>query len=453
MTDASAARTRPEIFSRESFARVLQSPSVSAALFLPVERAEWVGPLYTLRRNTAAPPRSDFTGVRLLTPDPRNVDASREQSVQRDLRQLIESVVRLRAADPALAGTVLSKETLIGRDASGLTRVRFGLACDPAGSFREENAAAAECHRQIVRACRRGWFTIEPEPRFDGKQGFRGLTAWADGVRLRKTGDWRWLLLLLLLLPFLLPTCGTADPIAGRTRSFIIVLDRSGSMSEHFPVVQQEARRTLDAITQPALERALGMLGRTWYVNLISYDSQPSSLFGELRPVTTESAGQVLAGIDALAAGGGTDLESAINLAAREIRAHGRETTLCIITDGKDDSIQRLIADMRREPAAVRDRFGMKAGESPIFHANTLTPRLLESRDPNLSTTPQTSVEEQLSEFSSLYFGAFGFTGITFSQRGMVVLPRAWNTLLRVGQMAAIIGFLYALYPIVRSWI
>jgi hypothetical protein len=149
--------------------------------------------------------------------------------------------------------------------------------------------------------------------------------------------------------------------------------------------------------------------------------------------------------------GNGTNLESAIRLAEEEIKKHGRETTLCIITDGQDDSIGRMTQEMQADPDTVKARFGMAKGGSPMFHANTLTPRLLAVTDRNTRVVPKNSTEQGLADFSKAYLGIFGFTGTAFGQRGMPASYKTWNTMLWVTRMAIIAGVIAYLYPRVRA--
>ena len=440
-----------EIFSRDAFTQFLKKPGMAPAMFLPVDRSQWINGSYTLGKNPAPLPIGEFTGVRLQVPDARNINKTFEQNVQRDLVQLIDSVVKIRAADKDLAWTVLSSEHVVNKDRSGVPRVRFGLKCNSASEFRDEAVATAECHRQILQTFRQAWFAIESQPEFDASKGFAGLATWAKGVRLKKSWDWRWLLLLLLLLPFLFRGCPESDPIAGKTKSFIIVLDRSSSMQPHFAKVQEEARKTLNSINDSSLKRFLGFFGRAYYVDLISYDSEAKSLFNELRPVTKETAEQVLQEINSLQSGGGTNLKSAMTLAEQEIKKHGKETTLCIITDGADGSIAGMSKEIESDKTAVESRFGMTKGDRPLVHANTLSPRLLDVTNRKARVAPEGPEENQLAHFSSLLYGAFGFTGTAFGQRGMPTSYKGWNTLLWLTRMAIIAGAIAYVYPRLRA--
>lgn len=438
-------------FSRAAFTQLLKKPGMAAAMFLPSDRAEWMNGRYTLGKNPAPLPVGEFTGVRLQVPDPRNVNKTSEQNVQGDLVQLIDSLVKIRAADKDLAGTVLSSERVVKKDRAGVPRVRFGLRCEASSPYADETAAAAECQRQIVRSFQQALFAIETQPPFDASKGFAGLKDWAKGVRLKKMWDWRWLLLLLLLLPFLFRSCAETDPIAGTTQSFIIVVDSSSSMEQFFPTVREEARKTLTNITDSAFKRVLGFFGQPYYIDLISYDDTAKSLFGELRPVTKQTADEVLKGIERLKTGGQTNLKSAMTLVEQEVKKHGRETTICVITDGEDNTIAGMVREMESDRAAVESRYGMGSGAKPLVHVNTLSPRLLGVTDRSVQVVPENPAEEGLARFSSMYFGTFGFTGIAFTQRGLPLLPKIWNACLWLARMAVIAGSIAYAYPRIRA--
>ena len=417
-------------------------------MFLPAERSMWISGMYTLGKQSESLPPGEFTGVRLQVPDSRNVNSSLEQSVQGDLVRLVESIVKLRAADKDLLPLVLSQEQVISKDGSGVSRVRFGLTCDPKSPYKDESAAAVECYSQILRSFKKAGFKIESQPEFDSTKGFGGLTEWAKGVRLKKVWSKPWPLLLLLLVPLVFRGCSESDPIAGSTKSFIIVLDRSGSMQKEFEKVKQEARKTLSAITDSQLKRVQGMFGSTYFVDLVYYDDHAESLFEELRPVTPSNSQLVLEKIDELGAqsGSGTNLKSAITLVGNEIKKHGKPTTLCIITDGVDSSIAKLTQDMQMSPEMVMDQFGMKRGDPPMVYANTLTPRLLNVTNRSETIVPITDEEKALDSFSKAYFGAFGFAGSAFGDRGAPLHHKVWNAFLwmmRIAILFVILGYLY----------
>ena len=441
------------VFGRDAFAKLLNRPGMAPAMFLPAERSLWISGRYTLGKQSEPLRPGEFTGVRLQVPDSRNVNSSPEQNVQGDLVRLIDSLVKLRAADKDLLPLVLSQEHVIKKDGSGVSRVRFGLSCDPNSPYKDENTAAIECHAQILQSFKQAGFKIESQPEFDSAKGFGGLTAWAKGVRLKKSWSKPWPLLLLLLIPFVFRGCSESDPIAGNTRSFIIVLDRSGSMQKEFAKVQQEAKKTLSAITDSQLKRFHDIFGSTYFVDLVYYDDNAVSLFDGLRPVTPSNAQEVLEKIDELGVqtGSGTNLKSAITLVGNEIKKHGKPTTLCIITDGVDSSIAKLTQEMQTSPDKVMAQFGMKRGDPPMVYANTKTPRLLSVTDRNEAVVPQTDDERELDSFSKAYFGTFGFAGSAFGERGMPLHHKIWNALLWIIRTAILFGLLAFLYQKIRA--
>ncbi len=184
------------------FREAMSRPAVARELFLPLQAAWWDRGRFTLGRRARSSPRPTLRGVRLHEARPEAAAPSPARDTQADLCTLVASVAELRRA-PGLGGLVLSDETVVGRGGGAVPgrRVVFGLSCPPCGRFRPEDAAAAECHRVIRRAADRAGYRVEhPEEAFDAATGFPGLLAWAGAVRLRRRTEYRWLLLMPLLL-------------------------------------------------------------------------------------------------------------------------------------------------------------------------------------------------------------------------------------------------------------
>ncbi|MDW8267147.1 MAG: vWA domain-containing protein [Gemmataceae bacterium] len=388
------------------FQEVLNRPTIAKEFFLPLERAGWEGEVYTLGRGQ--PLRPSISGVRLQEPDRNKQDSAREKACQIDLTALVKSIMEMRRTT-ALAGVVLSPEVQVGRDASqpGCKRIIFGLACPADGRFKSDEAAVAECHRQILHGITRAGFVVEHPKMFDPKTGFKGLLAWTNDVRLRRRlvplSPWTLLLLALLLLPLLFlaaPRGGTRVTVATvkspadffgmavETSSFLIVVDKSGSMAPYFSAVQAEVKRMLNDM----LQSDQGV----HYVDLIIYDSEAKSALGRMERLTPEIAGRLAAYLDQLQAGGGTLLEKAVELAAQEVRRHGQKTTLLILTDGEDQSLQSMIQGKEQ----VKGRFG---GVEVTMH--TTTPRLFK---PGANPNPVNVHEKLLRDFSQTFNGRFG---------------------------------------------
>lgn len=186
MSDHDTTDPSRNVLGRQAFARVLGSPKVFGAAFLPPERAEWRGDVYTLGKALAKTPKGQFTGVRLQAGDRRNLDQSRERAVQQDLVNLIRSIALFRT-NPAMRGVVLSRELLQGRDPAGVRRVQFGLSKPSSNDFVDDSAAATECYEQILRAIRGAGLRVASAPPFDAARGFGGLEAWAGGLKLRQS--------------------------------------------------------------------------------------------------------------------------------------------------------------------------------------------------------------------------------------------------------------------------
>jgi Mg-chelatase subunit ChlD len=174
------------------------------------------------------------------------------------------------------------------------------------------------------------------------------------------------------------------------TDSLIVVLDQSGSMKDTFPTVREEARRFLKG-------RKSGFL-RTYYIDFIKYDNDAESALGGLRSVDEAAVSEVNRFLDEPPKGRGTNVESALIKAAKEVKKHGKgkPTTLVVLTDGQDDSIPRINQNI----GAMKARFG-----GVEVHVNTITPRLLA---PGADPAPADVYEQNLATLSENLGGRFG---------------------------------------------
>jgi hypothetical protein len=396
---------RPTIDPR-LFRAAMSRPAVVRELFLPLDRAWWDGERFTLGDRSGSPPPVQ-TGVRLQEPRPDSTGPPPERDTQRDLGALIDSVAELRRV-PELAEVVLSEETLIGQQNGAVPgrRVIFGLRCSQGRQFHADAQAAGECCRVVRRAVERAGYRIEhPREPFDPTKGFPGLRQWAAEVRLRRKPDWRPWLLLLLLLPLLLlpracksqPTVPAAPPpdtlfgVPVEADSFIILLDKSGSMGPYFEQVRDEAHKLLQERSRdPAKQH---------FADLIVYDAETESVLGDLQPVTPERIAKVTTYLNGMRAGGWTRLAVAMDLAAHEVVRHKKKTTLIVITDGED----KTIATMIRDKKMVKEKFG----DVP-FAVHAITPRLFV---PGADPRPATFEEEDLADFCKCFNGRFGPVG------------------------------------------
>ncbi len=294
----------------------------------------------------------------------------------------------------------------MARDASqsGCRRVLFGLKRDE--NFRDETAAARECHRVLARTFQKAGFRLRPPDTFDPSQGLRGLVGWAGGVRLEphRTFSKKWLLALLpLLLLLLLPlTCRSKKPdqptgtpnlakdhlfgLPIESESFVILMDKSASMKPYFDDVRKEAKRLLDS------KRKKGKC----FADVIVYDANAASALGKLDELTDANAGKLGGYLDVMQSGGGTNLRSAIDLAVKEINDHGQKTTLLILTDGEDSTINGIIKD--------RDDILKKAGKGSLV-LHTTTPRLFKQ---GANGDPANNYERGLQDLSRAFQGQFG---------------------------------------------
>ena len=175
------------------------------------------------------------------------------------------------------------------------------------------------------------------------------------------------------------------------TESLLVIVDKSGSMQSLFPRVQSEAKQTLSSM------RAGWFRDR--YANVITFDGRAESALAGIEKVDEQTEKRLNDYLDGLQAGGDTHLGSALEMAAQQVAAHGKPTTLVILTDGEgDQSVRDTIAGM--------DGFLEKfQGVEIIGH--TITPRLL-TEGGRTAPEPLSSDEEALSELAENLNGHFG---------------------------------------------
>ena len=212
--------------------------------------------------------------------------------------------------------------------------------------------------------------------------------------------DRRWLLLLLLplLLLCLWPlTCypkkdklACPEELLGmevETESFLIIVDVSPSMKPHFDKMKAEAKRLIAACRKRP--------GKS-YANVISFANDADSALKGIKELDDATADELNKYLDNMKVRGGTRLKSAMDVACDEVKKHGKETTLLILTDGEDGTIKGMIAD--------KDGIKKSLGGVPI-RANTTHPRLFDGTgDPK----PQSDWEKGMADFSSTFNGRFG---------------------------------------------
>lgn len=383
-------------FDDRRFRERFRQSDFSSELFISPAHGAWRKGRFLLNRDDRPEARTDISGVRLQAADPRHEDLSLERQVQTDVVNLVASVRKLRQMD-GLERVVLSKAPLkLKQPVRGQgTRVKFGLDCDPDGKLDDDRRAAAACHGSIRNSIRRSGLVIEqPKTRFDPATGLAGLEEWGSQLVLRRRRNyWPWLLLLPLLL--LLKTCDPNESFFGfdlEHRSLIVVVDKSGSMESIFPLVREEAKDTLAAMKQA------GWFG-TRYANVITYDGQTQSALGKLEELNEETEKRLNDFLDNLQAGGGTTLRPALEQAAREVAAHGKPTTLVILTDGQGDAtINLALADMGPLLEAFQ-------GVEIVGH--TMTPRLL-TPEGRASPAPINADENSLESLAREMNGTFG---------------------------------------------
>ena len=372
----------------------MRHPDVASELFFPLEHAAFDDRgRWCVNKGEVRAVRTQISGVRFQAYDPQRENLAPERQVQHDVGRLVRSVEVLREV-PGHQNLVLTPKALKCRQpvkGEG-TRVKFGMLNDPKGRYADDSKAAATCYRSIRKSIRRSGFVVVSPKSFDSATGLSGLAQWGSELLLRRRRRfWWWLLLLPLLLLFRRcdePTSFFGVPI--ETKSLIVLVDKSGSMKQWFPVVQAEAKNVLSKMQD---------LGGTRYANIIAYDAGATSALGGITEIDDDSVNKLMAFLDGLQAGGGTNLESGILEAAKQVAAHERPTTLVILTDGQDNSIAQMLGDMK----SVLSKF-----DGVEIVGNTLTPRLFgQGGDP----APQNGEEHKLQEFAKGMNGRFGPEG------------------------------------------
>src|SRR5262249_41288430 len=190
-------------------------------------------------------------------------------------------------------------------------------------------------------------------------------------------------------VPFLMQRGGPPESFFGvpiESESFILIVDRSSSMAPHLRAVEEEVGTTLARMRASPSPRS---------IDVIAFASGAESMLGKIMPLDDQVAAHLSSAIDALQTQGGTNLESAMVKAAEEVRAHGKPTTLIVLTDGQDESIPRML---ERMPEVEKAFGGVRVS------THTTTPRLFAGGD----ATPQDQYERELGQFSTPLHGRFG---------------------------------------------
>lgn len=154
---------------------------------------------------------------------------------------------------------------------------------------------------------------------------------------------------LLMMMP---PDVAASAPAAAR--ELILVVDTSGSMHG-------------DSITQAraALRFALTTLRAGDRFNIIQFNDQVHSLFGEAQPVDSRNLGRAEAYVDNLRADGGTEMMPAMQRALGDVGvASDRLRQVVFLTDGAVGNEQALFELIARDIGASR-LFTVGIGSAP----------------------------------------------------------------------------------------
>lgn len=305
--------------STQAFANAFRRPSIVQELFLVSDSQD-------IPKNS---------GVRLFVAARDSQNKAQIAQCQADLGRLVKSI-RLMRSD---VDAVISSKVEVFRDASAVTRVRFGLE----DGVTSDTEAARVSHTNITRGLTKAGFAVDQPREFDSTAGLAGLEEWASNVKLKRTYSYWW---LLLLLPLLLlgrgcdASAAPQTPFDIKTKTVIVVLDKSGSMAPHQSSIETQVRKHLAEalLAKPTLlDRATG--NTSHYANVIAFTDTAQSFLGEVGEVTENSKKAILTRLQAVSTNGGTNLEAGLQEAAREMRQHLKDTTLVILTDGKDESL------------------------------------------------------------------------------------------------------------------
>ncbi|MBK8974996.1 MAG: VWA domain-containing protein [Planctomycetes bacterium] len=381
-------------FDEAELVRRMRHADVADELFLPIEHSSWHGGRQRLERQDRARARTRITGVRLLAADLERRNLEPEREVQTDFRRLLQSLIRLREA-PGCAALCLSGATFRTSPRGTVPRLRFGLCSGAAQGLADGPRAARQAYRTVRRAIRRAGFgVVEPRERFAQETGLEGLVAWTDRLLLRRRRAIApWLLLLLLPLLALIPRCDAPASFFGapiETRSFLLLVDRSGSMEPHFSALRAEAARVLGLLAAVG-----GSSG-----DVIAYDARAECALGGITPIDPVARQRIDAFLASLQPGGGTNLRAGLEFAARHVSAHGQPTTLIVLTDAEDSSIREMLDD---SPVLRASFHGVET------HTYALTPTFFAQPGALVpSAQPGSQAERDLAALAELLGGRFG---------------------------------------------
>ncbi|MDM8559918.1 hypothetical protein [Candidatus Parabeggiatoa sp. HSG14] len=327
------------VIDEDIFRECMQQLEIASEFFFPLEHAAWYQGYFSLKKDDIAEVRTKLSGVRFQVADLRHGNIEPEHQCQQDVVNLIQSLIRLREI-PELANVVLSGEILtISQPLRSGTCVKFGLYLDPNGRFNDETAAARVCHRSIIRAVQKSGFTIASPKTFDSETGMNGLSEWGSQLQLRRRHK-SWLFLLLLLLPFWFLNGNPPKifvPI--ETQSVVILVEKSAAMIPHFSTVQAEAKNALQQMMSSPFSK--------YYVDVIAYHTTATSALGSIKKVNNKTGEQLIQFLNRLEAEENINLQTGIALAAQEVAAHQKPTTLLILTNGQDINIVKMLQNMK----------------------------------------------------------------------------------------------------------
>lgn len=370
----------------QSFLNFTKSPDFHFEGLLPIESSEFTETEYQLITGRDHEAISSICGIRLHESAtlPTGEPTPETTQCRADLAQLILAIRKLRST-PEFRNTIISNSRITADDKRGCIRLRVGLEYG-LPKHENETASAQKSHARLMSHIYSCGYSIVSPKALRSDASLADLAVWCETIELRRRRSIPWpmllLAILLLLIPFCLPSCEFDSDFAGlpvRTSGVILVLDKSGSMREPMEKVRHEANRLLS-------ERKSSWA--TTHAELIYFDEAAHETFGSLKKCDTPTILQLMDALAAIrASGGNAGLKPAIEAAVRDAARLDCPTTIILFSDGVDNSLPVLIKDIELLRAA--------AGKTPItIHA-------IAPRDPS----NQLLVEHRQLQILSTTFG------------------------------------------------
>ena len=164
-------------------------------------------------------------------------------------------------------------------------------------------------------------------------------------------------------------------------------------MEDEFPKVRDEAKKFLAAFKK---------CKKNPCANLICFDCEPESTLKGIKPLDDDNMEKMMNKLDNVKVTcldeGCTNLENAMNEAAKEIAKHGKPTTILLLTDGKDKTpkLMKLDIDANGKKCKL-----CRACKGTPAKADWITPRLMTSGKPRPPQGEEKEYEKDLKGFTT----------------------------------------------------